>query len=452
MATLTINAKNFLLGESSSDYASDRGFSPDSYGLNLTKERGVLAFIESGNERGGGGTTLTGNIIASANDANFSGNDKYFLDDEGAFYTYSGTTLTKRQTGGGTFTLGTSDLIQFKLTTFATSTDAIYELTGSDLSSIQNWWSGLNSNVRHPMEIVEDELFIADQNVVYFWNGTSSGTAFTLPTQSRITSLRKHPDGRTLLAFTNKTDDFSHTQHQNAYVYYCDPNLRDWTREVAIEAQVEGTHVNGGVVYVTYGKNFGYFDGNGLIPLKRLKTSGTTYSHNIASFEDTVVFRDGLNAIAYGDLGAGNVFWNIFRNTADSNNLNCISYLGDNKMLFAHAGSGSTGRLYEIDYDNIGQNGKFYTNRIDFEQEVQIDRITLLHEATNGAGVTRFIVTSRDLEDTESTIDDRTYTNVATNKTRIATKLATDIAQFALSLTNDIIDFKSIRIRYDSIE
>lgn len=448
MAILEINKNNFLSGESSADFASDKGFSPDSRGLNLINKRGSLALNAVATDRGG--AVLTGNIIASANDANFLGNDKYFIDDEGAFYTLNGTTFTKRQTASGTFTLGTSDLIQFKLVTYATSNGAVYEMTGSNLATLQNWWDGLNTNVRHPMEIVEDELFIADQNIIYFWNGTSSGTAFTLPTQSRVTTLRKHPDGRTLLAFTSKTDDFSHTQNQNASVYYCDPNLRDWTREVKLESQVEGSHVNGGVVYVTYGKNFGFFDGNGLQPLKRLNTSGTTYSHNIISFEDIVMFRDGLHVRAFGDLGAGNIFWSAFYNETNTNNINCLSYKGDNVLLIAFQGAtAGTGLLQEQDYDSIGTTGRFYSNRIDFGQEVHISRIDLLHDATTA--ITRFILYSRDLTDTENIIEDKTSGGITT-KIRIQTDIKIDIFQLFLSPQNDDLRFYAIRIHYDPIK
>lgn len=445
MQVLTVNAKDFIRGESSAEYVADGGFSPSSYGLNLTYERGTVHFHETATQLGA--TVLTGDVIASAHDWNSLGNDKYFLDDGGAFYTLSGTTLTKRQTVAGTFQSGTSDFLQFQLTTYATSQDRVVQLAGGDLATLDSgWWTGLNTLHRHPMEIVEDELFIADGNVIYFWNGTSSGTAFTLPANTNVTSLRKAADGRTLLAFAGTRIDFSHTVGSSSRVYYCNPSLRDWEREVELVAQVEGTRVVEGVIYCTWGKNFGYFNGNGLTPMKRLATSGTTYSHNIQNMEDILLVRDGLKILAYGNLGAGNVWWNIHQE--NTYQITDIAYKGDNFLTFCNTNS----ELYQVDFDNIGLSGQFFTNRIDFGQEVKIRRIDLLHDLSNAGGTTRFILYYRDPDNTSNLIEDKTYSSESTFRTRIHCDITTDIFQMYIAPSNDDIGYKSIRIYYEPIK
>jgi hypothetical protein len=435
-----IDFRNVLAGESLGDFAPTAGFSSDSFGLNLTKERGVINFIE-------GQTTIstspTGNLIASTDDLNFSGNDKYFLDDDGNAYTLNGTTLTKRQTMGGTFALGTSDMVQFKLVTYITSTDAIHELTGSDLGTTANWWDGLSPTNRHPMEVVEKEMFIGDGNLIYYWDGTTSGTAFTLPTENKITSLRKHPDGVHLLAFTGKTDNFSHTKPSAGRVYYCNPTLRGasidgWSREVELEAQVEGTRLLGGIVYCTWGMNFGLFDGNGLEFMKPLLTSGTTYSHSISSIEETLLVRDGRFILAFGNLGAGNVWYRVSKNLVASN-INVIAYKGDNKLLFGDAAT----NLKETDLDNGGASGIFYSNRDDFDDEVVVKRIVILHDT---ATTYELAVSYRDLSDTENLIETISHTSQSIQKETINCDIRADIFQLVLAPASGTVGIKAIKI------
>ena len=194
MATLEIKADDFMLGETSSDYAQDGGFSPDSFNLNLIKEKGVLHFNTTTTDIGD--TTLTGNIVASCPDPALSGNHGYFVDDESAFYRYDGSSFTKVITGGNTYQLGSSEMIPFNNGNFyATSRESIAEFDNDIGTLTENWWSGLNSNYRHPMEVVEDNIFFGDKNLVYYYDGTTSGTAFTLPSGQNVTSLRKHPLG-----------------------------------------------------------------------------------------------------------------------------------------------------------------------------------------------------------------------------------------------------------------
>ena len=452
MATLDITAKDFIRGESSADYVADGGFSPDSYAINLTKTRGVLYFNEGYTDRGA--ATLTGNIIASAIDPSASGKDAYFLDDEGAFYYIDGGTLTKPQDSASSFILGTSELFPFNGNLYATSEDSLHQLSGSALTDCERLWgAALATGYRHPIERVEDEMFVASQNVIYYLNNAGvTGTAFTLPIGVGVTSLRRHPDGRTLLAFTSdNAQNFSHTLGGAGKVYYCDPTVRDWVREVQLEAQVEGTRVVGGVVYCTYGFNFGFFDGNGLQPIKSLDTSATTYSHNISNIEDILLVRDGLNVRAYGDLGAGNVWWNITNNETNTQNVNCIHYLGDNKLLFAFSDAGTAGLLKEVDFDNAGTSGVFYSNRINFGEEVHIHRIDILHDVSAAAGTTRFILSYRDIDGTLSTIQDTTYSSQSVNKTRIRANIKTDIFQLKLTQSNDDTGYKLIRIFYDPV-
>ncbi len=454
MEVITLGPKDFIKGESLSDWISDRGFSPDSYGLNLTKKRGLLYFAEAGTDRTQ--SVLTGNIVCAGYDFNISGNDAYFLDDEGAFYTYLGTTLTKRQTvAADTFALGTSDLLQFGLVTYATGQGRIQALTASNLTGLtDSFWSGLDNNYRHPLERVEDKVYVGNKNVVGTITNVTTTTAaeITLPTDINITSLRKHPDGRTLLAFCGLTTNISHTLGLGGRVYYIDTVLKKWTREVELDVQVEGSRVSGGVIYVTYGQNVGYFDGDGVKFLKRLSTSTTTYSHNLVPMEDKLLVRDGLDVLAFGDLGAGRVWWRIFRNTVNSENINNIFYKGSDTLLVGFGNGAGGGFLYEINYANVGLSGVLRSNRYVFDREAVIRRIEIIHETTNSAGITRFTITNLTPGDIQTTLMDRTYVNESVNVTREELDVRVDVLEFILTMQNDDIGFMLIRIYWEPIE
>lgn len=448
MPVLEIKAQNFIAGESKTEYIADAGFSPSSYGLNLTKIRGLAYFIEAPTQIGASVLVAPGDIIAQCIDPIALGNDSYMVDTVGSFYTLNGTTLVKGQASTGySYLEGTTDILGFKGTLYATSQNAIAQL-GSNLSSItEDWWSNLQSGYRHPLEVIEGEMFIADNNIIWYWNGESSGTAFTLPPGAAITSLRRHSDGRTLLAFTGDNEqNASHILAGGGKVYYCDPVLRDWVREVSIESQVEGTRVVGGVIYVTYGYNFGYFDGNGLQPIKYLSSSSYTYSHNIGNMEDTLIIRDGNNTLAYGDLGAGKVWYNIFQDSNIGTTITNIFYLGDNNVIFATSDS----KLFKIDYDNVGTNGRFYSNKYTFGSEVKIRRIDVFHtpSVADVAGYFNFY----NIDMVTELVHSNTGQILSVNKTRINCDITADIFQFLVTISEPTLAIKLFRIYYDPIK
>lgn len=458
---ITIDWKNFIQGESSADYVPDRGFSPASYQLNLTKTRGMVHWQESPTDLGG--ATLTGNILAATHDPRALGNDAYYLDNEAAFYYLSGATLTKAQTAGGSsgYTLGTSEILVFKDETFATTDYEVIKLTGGNLTAIDSYWwtvtqgrASLTTSCRHPLEKVEDKMYIGDKNNIHTWDGTTSQVnAIVLPTDVNITSLRKHTDGRNLVAFCGLRTNFTHTSGAGGRIYLIDTNTSRWIREIDTETQVEGSRNVGGIIYTTFGKNVGYFNGDGITPIKRLETSGTTYSHNLGNIEDILILRDGLDVLAYGDLGAGKVWWKPYRNITNTNAINNILYKGDNVLTVSFSDSAGGGKLQQVDFDNAGQFGQLVSNRINFGGEVSIRKIVCLHDQVSAG--TRFGVYYRDTENVDTLIEDKIYSSTITytaTKTRIDCDVRTDMFQLVLVPVVGSIGFKSITIYYESTE
>ena len=444
MPRININWKNFIAGESANDWTPNGGFSPKSFGLNLTKERGQLYFAENPTDISG---NLGDDIVATCIDPELSGNDLYLVGDDAHFYRLNGTTLTDVITGGNTYQVGTSDMTPFEGSFYATSQTAVAQFNNNVGTLVENWWSGLTTGVRHPLEVVESELFIGNNNEIFFYDGSSSGTAFTLPTTQNVTTLRRHPDGKTLLAFTGDAKDFSHGRNGGGKVYYCDPVLRDWTREVVIESQVEGSRTVGGTIYVTWGDNVGYFDGNGLKFLKKLGNA-TTYSQSMNKFEDFFIIRDTTKVKAFGNLGSGRVWWNMYKDQVNGFSLSAIAYLGGNQLLTSSSG----GTLLDItDYDNTGSAGQFFSNRTYFEDEAEIGEIELVHDSANGSGNTDFDIASVTVSGASQTIESIAYVNQTTTKTKFSSDVKSDIYQMVLEPKNDDIGYKLIRTHYDGV-
>lgn len=451
MSTITIDAKDFLAGESNWDYIGNHGFSPDSTGLNLLLKPGVLNFGHTETDRGG--VTLTGNIVAGCMDLNPLGGQNIFVDDGGAFYTLSGATFTKRQTATNTggWQLGTTDIIEYKGNVYATrngnTNGEIVQLTGTNMTTINNeWWiSGIGVAVRHPMEVVEDKLYIGDTNVIYSYDGTTSTTAITLPSDVNITSLRRHPDGRHLIAFCGYVKDFSHTSGTSGKMYIVNKDTLTWEREILTESQVEGSRLVGGIVYVTYGKKLGYFTGSGLKFLKQLKTSGTTYSQSMSNMEDLFLLRDGVNLLIYGDLGNGVKSWHNFYN---GSTINVVAYKGTNLILIGT----SAATLTELDYSAASLGGTFYSKRYNFGTVVKIRRMDFIHDAKSSGGIMNFSVSYRDTDNTSTFLKQFAWpTGPTTNKSRMEIDLTTDIFQFSVVPQNGILGIKLIRFYFDPI-
>ena len=455
-----IDWRDWLRGESSSDDASDKGFSQRSYGLNLTKARGLLYFSESSTDRGG--ATLTGNPIGSTYDKTLSGNDGYIMDDEGAFYTIAGATLTKRQTMTGTWALGTAEILQYSPAvstsyTFATSDSAIIRFTGSDLTSAApdtDFWTGLSTGVRHPIEKVENLVCFGDGNLIHVYDGTTTTSAYvTLPPDVNITSLRKHPNGQNLVAFCGLGQNYSHTRSTPGRIYIVDLNIKKWIREIDIGSQVEGSRLVGGIIYTTYGQNVGYFDGNGIKFLKRLSYSTTTYSHNMGDWEGNLIIRDGIFLLTFGDLGMGRVWWRPTSNDVNANNINNILYKGSDTVLMGFSDSAGAGKLIEVNLANAGSSGVFQSNKTNFELTSSLRRLEILHTALT-ASTFRISFSNVDENDSLNAVYDSNPSVASANwaKHRVETDIKVDSARLLLQQSNATPGYRFIRVMYEAIE
>lgn len=396
METIVITGQNILQGISLNEWSNDAGYSPKSKGINPLKEKGVINFMPSSTSISG----LEGNVVASIVDPNPLNNDAYILDDEGKFYTLVGTTLTKRQTDAtNTYQAGTSDIFYFKDKFIATSTNDIILVTGQDLETSLDatWWSvtlgngNLNSGYRHPMEVVEDTLYIADKNKLHTWDGSSDvKDAMTLPDIYNITALHTHPNGRDLIAFCAGNVNYSGTQQTRAVAFIINTVTLEYTQMIELDDMVTAARLVGGILYVVYANKLGYFTDTGIQYLRDLNIPTTAggdelvYKHHIGNMAGHLLICENKNLLAFGDLGAGKVFW--YPTTNYISNMDSVLGLGGNSILFGNEASGNE-LLLKVDLDDGGVGvGTFYSNKYNFPSKIWVRKIEVEHSTLSVSG------------------------------------------------------------------
>lgn len=390
MESILVNKDNWQLGVSTSDRHTDGGFSTARKGHNLELHQAGLLLPQP--VRTDLSSVVVSQIIAFTADPTFLGNDGYALDESGNYYTISGTTVTKRQTDSTrTFTYGTSNLKTYKGSLFATSTNNISKLDASNITTFDpTWWTvtigstALNAAYRHCMEVVEDTLFISDNNMLHTYNGVAGVyAAMSLPSYYNITNMILHTDGRHLIVFVAETVNYSHTRRARAKMYVIDTVNFEFEREIDIDAQVEGSINVGGVIYVTYGNNLGFFNGDGITFLRRLETS-PTYSHSMANKEGVLLVREVNAVLAYGNLGGkGNVFWYPYQTVA-ANTLSGIYYYGSGKILTSSSGQ----KLDLLDFTTFAGEAEWDSNYYTFPGKVWVRKIVVETEyMTSGSSM-----------------------------------------------------------------
>lgn len=392
MNILTIDKKEFQKGITFDDEDESGGISPNSYGLNYFLSKGFTLIPQPSL------TTISNDlsnyIVNGCIDPSFLGDDCFLIGADGKFYILDGTTLTLKQTDSGrTYTYGTTKILTFKGEIFCTSNNDIAKLPSDMTSIIANWWtvtrghSALDANYRHPMEVVEDTLFIGDKYKIHTWNGTGSvEAAMSLPTSFNITELIKSSDGRHLIAFASETANYSHSKKSKAKIFIIDTVTLEFIREVPVADQTEATVNIGGTTFVIYGKSFGYFTGAGYKLIRRLETADTIYGPRVTKIDNSILIVEDNKVLVFGDVnGKGNIFFYIAKSEYPYNNIKHILAIGnsgidDNKLLLNYMDSSSHWKLKILDLNDRGsygigvltkkyRKGKVWIRRVEVETE-----------------------------------------------------------------------------------
>lgn len=458
---LTINQDDFIKGMTSSDVAQDGGFSDESTNANPTIKRGAMYATDAT------GTTLsaalTGTIIASADDANYLGNDKYFLGSDGKYYTWDGTTLTLRQTDStNTYQIARSDMVQFNLSVFATSTTEVIKLDNSNLTAIDDdWWTvaqsktGLTANVPHPLLQFENNLHIGDKNMVHTWDGsTSSFDVVNIINTNTITALGEDPgSGNMLIACVDGFDTTSRGVAARVYVwdgFSIKPNF-----VYPVDDIITSFRTVAGVAYAFSTTSVGFWNGGGVTYLRPLNVTnsmeGLVYKHKTTDFNNTLFYVEGTKLRAFGNIYEGNkVFYPVLDVQDD---IDTIASLGDNKIATANTGA-STSTIKSLDTSAASNLMELYSRRYYFDRTIIIRSVTIEFDSAVGTGNVPFFVRIIDKTGTGTLLT--SFVNDLSTNTHEITKTANnqkvDSFQIRLSGNQGATGVRKILVNYDFIE
>lgn len=378
---IRIDASDFIKGMSTSTEISDGGFAPTSI-VNPIITPGVLYGPGTITDKS---TNVTGRFIASCEDfAASSADDRYFVDDEGAYYSWNGTTITKEVTDANTtvYIDGRTDLAPYQGNFYATVTTDVTLWNGA--ATLDNdWWTNtksktaLSTGVPHPLLVFENILWIGDGQYLHNVNNTTANyNVLQLESNEVIQALGIDPGSGLMLISVSVGQNASTTQFKTNKVLIYDGYSNKPRRSVIVDERISAFYSVGGVTYVTYGKNLGYWNGSGITFLRKL--SDVSYSntslptrHRMTNIDNTLYVADGQYLLAFGEILKGQkVFYYLMNNNTD---MSLITHLGQGVIGYAY----TTDKFYTLNTTVKTINAYLRSNYFSFDKIVDIKEITI---------------------------------------------------------------------------
>ena len=390
---------------SSSAEISDGGFSPDTDGVNLTAVPGVIYAPALPTDKS---TNATGNIIASCEDP--SGNYQRILlssdtTDDGQLYSADGDgDLTVRGSEDATqnYVQGRADIVAYKGEVYFTSNEYVgrYSSIGSSNTVAPQFFLFNSALVPHPALVYEDNVYYGDGNLLRRQTtaGGAPATILTLSTGQIILALGIDPgSGKMLVSYVSQLN-LSGTINTQSRVGFYDGQSDKLDRSVIVEEQITAFPVAEGVQYASYGRNLGYWNGSGVSFLRSFPSiaydnTELLYKHHFTSIGSTLYFIDNLQIIAHGHItqGGPKVFWPVFKNLVNSNNLTYVSNLGNDLLSFSYA----TSQHFTVSVTSVASTNTmvFFTNWFRFPRPIEIRSAFLEFSDAITSGVTPGVLT-----------------------------------------------------------
>jgi hypothetical protein len=293
MPKITINANNFRLGESTTDYSNDGGFSPIDRGCNIGYTEGLLLPTPSTTDAG----TVDGDVICYGLTESSTGTTAIALTDNGKFYSLDSVSMapTLGQTDStNTYEDWCSDIVFWDGNFYATSKTDIALLSPTLSTLDEDWWTGtktqpaLDDDFPHQMLVFNDDLYITDKNKIYSYDGTLVTTHEIVEDNQNITAFIEY-NGEIYIAtepYYNRYSD----NHGRGFIYIWD-GISAYPRDKKpIEAKIISFYVFSGLLYAF--NAFLLTVWNGLNFEKVYKTNYNVYKHQITEYEKKLFFTD----------------------------------------------------------------------------------------------------------------------------------------------------------------
>lgn len=374
------DASDMAKGVSTSDSVSDAGFSTLTDQMNPTIEPGVCYIPAGATDKS---TNATGDMIASTEDSTGT-YTKLFLSanssQDGQFYSIDSTgTLTTRGSADTShnYIQGRTDFITYQSEGYATSDTTIirWSAVGSANTFDTAFYTFNDSFAPHPALVYEDNAFYGDGNRLL--RQTAAGVVptviLTLSTGSVITALGIDPgSGKMLIGIVNQYN-VSDTINSQSRVGFYDGFSNKLIRSVLMDDMITAFPTSEGQQYIAYGRNLGYWNGAGATWLRTLDLTfdNTTlaYKHHFTSIGPTLYVIQKRQILAHGPIisNGPRVFYPIYYNYVNSNNLSNIAYIGTMSSTTSQGLSigFSTSKFYTFDVNSIatGASQTIYSNR-----------------------------------------------------------------------------------------
>lgn len=314
MPRVTIDAKDFFRGMSTTDELADGGFSPRSKGINLFAKPGlvlpgqapvdVAASPDISNGIFGWDAVSSAGFFGRAIGSNSSKDGKFYLiDATGAI----GATTTDTSKD---YTPNISDLAIFNYAVgtggqaFVTSETDVFKAADDFSAGDPTWWTvtlGKTAmNAFSPHHIIEygGILYWSDGKYIHSWDG-STGTynALDLPTGYIIDDLRVH--NNLIYIAASPSTRFNMNVVSRSRIFTWDGFSDSFIDEFPIQERILTLIPFGGTLFLTTSKYFGYFTGATISPLYPLTSNVNKYQ--VAVTNDRLYMLQGQDVICYGN-------------------------------------------------------------------------------------------------------------------------------------------------------
>jgi hypothetical protein len=476
MGVITFNAKDFVKGISTSDDLSDAGFSNRSRGQNLLANVGTINAKPAI-------TTKTSNtvaneaIIAQSNSSNPQSFDSFFVSDgEDFFSTQFGSEPIIKQSTVDTVGIGRTDMKVYKEAVYISTLTNVTKISSADVSTIvPTWWTGTASPAGsalagdvHPMLVFDTKLFVANSTQLDYTDGTGvTEDLLPLNEEEAISALGIYePTGDMLVAVDSGSLDSNDdaVYPGNAKILIWDGFSAVRNREVRVPERITTFFNSGGVTYVVMGRTFGYFNGNGIVALRKLNidfsVNSVITSQKITELDDTIYIAEGDDVLAFGKLypngnrvfyypytTVGNQISTIrayYNDPATDEPYVAITYLNGTNPTFA----------YFSTRNDAGGGDAWYSNIVYLPSNSKIRKVEVLTEPlTSGDTLNlEMLKTSTDGTTGIGTMDYSTDGAIAQKTLARDKNIETAAVQVAATQSSGSVRIKQIKVHYDAIE
>lgn len=383
----------YILGMASNDFSGDGALGTSSFGLNPFSQQGVMRPIANLVDNS---SNMSGNMIASCEDSQVvSPNNRIIKDDDFNLYSWSGSAITKQMTNfTKVYTFGVTDMVSFAGSTYISSTTHLAQVNTSAWTMTETFKTFNDASAFHPLLVYGPLVYFGDGNLLKSLDASGTVvTVLTLVTTEKIVALGIDPGSGYMLISTQASYNPTDSVQQRGYIYMYDGVSTTFARKIVMDDMVCAFYAVSGTVYIGTGSNIGIWNGAGVTFLRRLSnvtltTADLPFKHHFSHVKNILMVIDGLNVVAYGEVITGKkAFYNLAKNTVNSNNIKGICPLGNNQFGISF----STSNFYVGDLLSMaaGTNTMYFSN-IYFPRPIAVHRIRVITTGmavTSGSGI-----------------------------------------------------------------